>query len=214
MKLKLFVCNPFTVNNYIISNDNNEALLIDAGYYSNEEWETLQNYLTLEHLNVKACLITHPHIDHVIGISALYQKYNIEILMSEAGYHLYDSIVDVADQFGMEQVEILAKDKIKFINEGNIKIGDFDILVYETPGHADGSLCFYFSDEKIIFTGDVLFYESVGRTDFITGDWDALVNSIKNKLYKLPDDVKVYPGHGNPTSIGHEKSNNPFVKIN
>lgn len=214
MKLKLFVCNPFTVNNYIISNDNNEALLIDAGYYSNEEWETLQNYLTLEHLNVKACLITHPHIDHVIGISALYQKYNIEILMSEAGYHLYDSIVDVADQFGMEQVEILAKDKIKFINEGNIKIGDFDILVYETPGHADGSLCFYFSDEKIIFTGDVLFYDSVGRTDFITGDWDALVNSIKNKLYKLPDEVKVYPGHGNPTSIGHEKYNNPFVKIN
>lgn len=113
MKLKLFVCNPFTVNNYIISNENNDALLIDAGYYSNEEWETLQNYLTLEHLNVKACLITHPHIDHVIGISALYQKYNIEILMSEAGYHLYESIVDVADQFGMEQVEILDKDKIK-----------------------------------------------------------------------------------------------------
>ncbi|MDI3479757.1 MAG: hydroxyacylglutathione hydrolase [Rikenellaceae bacterium] len=214
MKLKLFVCNPFTVNNYIISNDNNDALLIDAGYYSDEEWETLQNYLTLEHLNVKACLITHPHIDHVIGISGLYQKYNIEILMSEAGYHLYESIVDVADQFGMEQVEILAKDKIKFINEGNIKIGDFDILVYETPGHADGSLCFYVSEEKIIFTGDVLFYDSVGRTDFITGDWDALVNSIKNKLYKLPDEVKVYPGHGNPTSIGHEKHNNPFVKIN
>ncbi|HPX46347.1 MAG TPA: MBL fold metallo-hydrolase [Bacteroidales bacterium] len=214
MKLKVFVCNPFMVNNYIISNDTNDALLIDAGYYSHEEWEALQNYLSMEHLNVKACLITHPHIDHAIGISNFYQKYNIEIMMSEAGYHLYESIVDIADQFGMDQVDILTKDKIKFINEGNIKIGDFDILVYETPGHADGSLCYYFSDEKIIFTGDVLFYESVGRTDFITGDWDALVNSIKNKLYKLPDEVKVYPGHGNPTSIGHEKSNNPFVKIN
>ncbi|HQC60301.1 MAG TPA: MBL fold metallo-hydrolase [Bacteroidales bacterium] len=214
MKLKVFVCNPFMVNNYIISNDTNDALLIDAGYYSHEEWEALQNYLSMEHLNVKACLITHPHIDHAIGISNFYQKYNIEIMMSDAGYHLYESIVDIADQFGMDQVDILTKDKIKFINEGNIKIGDFDILVYETPGHADGSLCYYFSDEKIIFTGDVLFYESVGRTDFITGDWDALVNSIKNKLYKLPDEVKVYPGHGNPTSIGHEKSNNPFVKIN
>jgi len=214
MKLKVFVCNPFMVNNYIISNDTNDALLIDAGYYSHEEWEALQNYLSMEHLNVKACLITHPHIDHAIGISNFYQKYNIEIMMSDAGYHLYESIVDIADQFGMDQVDILTKDKIKFINEGNIKIGDFDILVYETPGHADGSLCYYFSDEKIIFTGDVLFYESVGRTDFITGDWDALVNSIKNKLYKLPDEVKVYPGHGNPTSIGHEKSNNPFIKIN
>lgn len=213
MKIRLFVCNPFMVNNYVISNEKNEAILIDAGYYTNEEWEALKNYLIMEQLTVKACLITHPHIDHAIGIYNLYQMYNIDILMSEAGYHLYESIVDVADQFGMDQVEILTKDKIKFINEGKIKIGDFDILVYETPGHADGSLCFYFSNESIIFTGDVLFNESVGRTDFITGNWDKLEKSIKTKLYILPDETKVYPGHGDTTSIEHEKVNNPFVKL-
>jgi glyoxylase-like metal-dependent hydrolase (beta-lactamase superfamily II) len=201
------------VNNYVISNEKNEALLIDAGYYSNEEWEALKNYLTMEQLMVKACLITHPHIDHAVGIYNLYQIYNIDILMNEKGYSLYESIVDVADQFGMDQVEILPKDKIKFIDEGNIKINDFDIQVFDTPGHADGSLCFYFPNESIIFTGDVLFNESVGRTDFITGDWDKLVNSIKTKLYNLPDVVKVYPGHGDTTSIGHEKAKNPFVRI-
>jgi glyoxylase-like metal-dependent hydrolase (beta-lactamase superfamily II) len=201
------------VNNYVISNEKNEALLIDAGYYSNEEWEALKNYLTMEQLIVKACLITHPHIDHAVGIYNLYQIYNIDILMNEKGYSLYESIVDVADQFGMDQVEILPKDKIKFIDEGNIKINDFDIQVFDTPGHADGSLCFYFPNESIIFTGDVLFNESVGRTDFITGDWDKLVNSIKTKLYNLPDVVKVYPGHGDTTSIGHEKAKNPFVRI-
>jgi hydroxyacylglutathione hydrolase len=213
MKIRLFVCNPFMVNNYVISNEKNEALLIDAGYYSNEEWEALKNYLTMEQLIVKACLITHPHIDHAVGIYNLYQIYNIDILMNEKGYSLYESIVDVADQFGMDQVEILPKDKIKFIDEGNIKINDFDIQVFDTPGHADGSLCFYFPNESIIFTGDVLFNESVGRTDFITGDWDKLVNSIKTKLYNLPDVVKVYPGHGDTTSIGHEKAKNPFVRI-
>ncbi len=213
MKIRLFVCNPFMVNNYVISNEKNEALLIDAGYYSNEEWEALKNYLTMEQLMVKACLITHPHIDHAVGIYNLYQIYNIDILMNEKGYSLYESIVDVADQFGMDQVEILPKDKIKFIDEGNIKINDFDIQVFDTPGHADGSLCFYFPNESIIFTGDVLFNESVGRTDFITGDWDKLVNSIKTKLYNLPDVVKVYPGHGDTTSIGHEKAKNPFVRI-
>lgn len=213
MKIRLFVCNPFMVNNYVISNAKNEALLIDAGYYSNEEWEALKNYLTMEQLIVKACLITHPHIDHAVGIYNLHQIYNIDILMNEKGYSLYESIVEVADQFGMNQVEILPKDKIKFIDEGNIKINDFDIQVFDTPGHADGSLCFYFPNESIIFTGDVLFNESVGRTDFITGDWDKLVNSIKTKLYNLPDVVKVYPGHGDTTSIGHEKAKNPFVRI-
>ncbi len=209
--IKIFVCNPFMVNNYVLRNEKNEALLIDAGYSNNEEWSILHNYIIQEKLDIKACLITHPHIDHIWGINEFYNKYAKDIMMSPEGYQLYQNINDLADQLGMDKIDILDKSKIKFISEGEIKIGDFCIIVLETPGHSDGSLCFYLPEDNIILSGDLLFYESVGRTDFITGDWNKLVDSVKNKLYKLPDDTKIYPGHGDPTTIGHEKKNNPFV---
>ena len=205
MNINLLENGFFSVNTSLLI-DGNSCLLIDPGSGS----LSLLDKISAMHLNCCGILITHPHIDHVDGIPILKLKIpDIKVFIAEdAVPHLAD-IPYQARLFRLPvpapiQYDTLLKD------EGLIQIGPFSVQYFLTPGHCPGSLSFLI--ERSIFTGDVLFYESIGRTDLEGGDFTLLNNSIKEKLFTLPDDTTVYPGHGESTTIGWEKKNNPYVK--
>lgn len=206
-----FSFNPFQENTYVLSNDRNEALIIDPGMYGQAEVQHLIAFLEKKNLKPIKIINTHAHIDHILGVDAVKGKYNIpfalhksEELVLESGplsasaYGLNFKISPIIDEF-MEEGEI-------------INFGDSEIHCLFTPGHSPGSISFYLPKEGILVAGDTLFNGSIGRTDLPGGDHDTLLNKIRTELYTLPENTVVYPGHGPVTQIGHEKKSNPFVK--
>lgn len=210
IKVRKFVFNPFQVNTYVLSDESKSCVIIDPGCSDGVESMQLIDFLEDEGLKVERILLTHTHIDHVIGINMLEQKLGISAEAHKAGLVFLDHSTSTAATYG------LSLDKNpeihKFINEGEeISFGLSKLEVLYTPGHADGSVCFLSKDDGFVIVGDVLFNQSIGRTDFPTGSYDLLRKSIFEKLFVLPDDTIVYSGHGPETSVGFEKMNNPFL---
>jgi len=157
-------------------------------------------------------LLTHAHIDHVLGINFLAGKYGLPIVMNSIEIELLKSASTYGQMWGI-QVEP-APDPTEFLKDGDIfTFGKTELEVLFTPGHSPGSLSFFHRPTKQLIAGDVLFYGSIGRTDLPGGNFETLENSILTKLYTLEDDVIVYSGHGQSTTIGHEKRTNPFVNL-
>ena len=159
---------------------------------------------------MKYLINTHCHIDHILGCRFVKEKYNPVYLAPELDLPLLKNAQKQADAFDIIMEDPPLPDQ--FINEESIinlggSVGKFIF----TPGHSPGEFCIYFKEEKLCITGDVLFNEGIGRTDLWGGDYKTLIDSIESKLFKLPDDVKIYPGHGETSTIGHEKFNNPFL---
>ena len=169
-------------------------------------------YKTLKEkgFNVAGILLTHGHFDHIWGTNKLRELSGAPIYAYEGEKQLCeDAVINVSEQVGRPYT--VAADR--YLKDGEeITIAGMTCKLIATPGHTAGSCCYYFEDDKILISGDTLFEESVGRTDLATGSMSAIVRSIKEKLFVLPDDVKVYPGHGNITEIGHEKRYNPFCQ--
>ena len=161
-------------------------------------------------LNVKGILLTHGHFDHIWGTNKLRELSGAPIYAYEAEKALCeDAITNVSDQVGRPYTVI----PDYYVKDGEeITIAGMTCKVIATPGHTVGSCCYYFEEAGMLIAGDTLFQESVGRTDLPTGSMSAIIHSIKDKLFLLPDETKVYPGHGDVTSIGHEKRYNPFVQ--
>lgn len=210
-KIKQFIFSPFAENTYIIYDDSNkEAAVIDPGCYTREEEELLSKFAEEKQLEIKYLINTHCHIDHIFGNKFIKDKYNATFIVPEKDIFLLKLMEEQAAGYGVElkpspQPDLL----IENLNE--LKIGNYKCEFLFTPGHTPGEYCLYFPSEKILFSGDVLFYQSIGRTDLWGGDYDTLIRSIETKLYSLPDEVTVYPGHERMTTIGFEKKNNPFV---
>ncbi len=210
-KIKQFVFNPYQVNSFVISDESNECIIVDGACSTPEEFKTLDDYIQSEGLKPVLLVNTHAHIDHIVGNYTICNTYNIPLAAHEecAGFLTHADIY--AQTFGVKMEGVKQIDL--FLSEKNpLTFGNTTLKILETPGHADGSVCFY-SENNFVVTGDVLFRESIGRTDLKTGNYDLLQKNIWEKLFTLPDSIDVFPGHGPKTSIGHEKENNPFVAI-
>lgn len=210
--LKRFTFNPFQVNTYLLSDETGECIIIDAAMDGRSEEAEIDDYIKSHNLKPVMLLLTHAHVDHIGGNTYMANKYNLKLTAHKDCVPFLTNAATYASTFGLTIDEKIVIDN--FIDENDeVVFGNSRLKVLFTPGHANGSLCFYSPDSNFVITGDVLFNQSIGRTDLPTGNYDLLQNSIWEKLFTLPDDTVVYPGHGPETSIGFEKVNNPFVAI-
>ncbi|RUA31911.1 MAG: MBL fold metallo-hydrolase [Bacteroidetes bacterium] len=210
IKIKIFPQNLYQMNTILLYDETGEGVLIDAGNSSDEELQQIVDFTKQESIQLKKLLNTHGHIDHIVGNKVIIEHFGLKLYAHKAGLVFYET----ASQFG-SSLGITIEDAPKpdvFIEDGDIiEFGNSKLKVLYTPGHADGSVCFYSEADEIVVVGDVLFQQSIGRTDLPTGDYDLLVESIRTKLYTLPDSTDVFPGHGPSTRISYEKADNPFV---
>lgn len=205
-----FVFNSFGVNTYILADSTGKCLIVDpACQYRSEETELL-SFITINHLTPVAMVNTHFHVDHIIGNTFVCNAFNLRPICHKNCKLFWENAVESGAVFGIKVENlIIPRD---FVAEGErIEFGGSFVEVLYTPGHADGSICLVNHAERYVVSGDVLFRDSIGRTDLPTGNFDTLFESITTKLFTLPDDYTVYPGHGPETSIGYEKINNPFL---
>jgi len=210
IQINTFPFNPFQCNCYVLWDETNEAILVDVSFSSEAEYNTLNKFLKSKDLNVVGAYNTHCHFDHCFGAPFLKEHHNLDYAAHKDGILFTENAAKQASVYGMKIDEILPPSI--FIDEGDtIKFGHSELKILNTPGHADGSLCFVSEKDEFVITGDVLFRESIGRTDLPTGNLDVLLASIHNKLFKLPDNFVVYPGHGPQSTIAHEQTNNPFL---
>jgi len=210
VKVEALVFNPFQVNTYLIFNSSGDCVIIDPACSDAFENDVLDKFISDNKLKPVSQVFTHCHIDHIPGMAHIFHKYGLKPLIHPESLKFLLRANEQGKMFGFTVNEIIEPEE--FIHEGEtITIGNCILDILYTPGHADGHICLVCRDGKFVITGDVLFRESIGRTDFVTGDFDLLSANIRDKLYTLDEDFKVFPGHGSQTTIGHEKRYNPFV---
>ena len=209
LKIDTFICNPIEVNTYLVYDDSKKAVVIDPGFANSHECDVFDDYVLKHDIGIVRCIVTHPHPDHLVGCSHLVDKYNIIPELHHLSEHLYKMSDAWANAIGFDSYK-MCNVKYSLDEDSIVNFGNTSLSVIYTPGHAEGSVCFYNEIEKLLFSGDALFRDGIGRTDMPTGNYELLVSSIKNKLFQLPEDVVVYTGHGPKTKIGYEKRTNPF----
>ena len=206
MEIKTMPVGMIGTNCYILSKDNH-ALIVDPG----GDADQIIQYIEENELTPLGILLTHAHFDHIGGLEAVRNKFQLNVYINEAEQNwLTDPMLNGSHK--LMGNEIIATEAEITIEEGPFAIGEFQFTVAHTPGHSPGSMSFIFTDTKQVFSGDALFNQGIGRTDLLGGDLPTLEHSIKEKLYKLEDAYEVYPGHGPSTTIGFEKVNNPFFR--
>jgi len=212
MNVHTLPLNPWQVNTYILSDETGECVIIDPGCFSEEEQKQLTDFITENNLKPVRLLHTHLHLDHVFGTRFVHEKYDLKPEAHHDDEFLIGITKDYASQFGVTMDEN-PPELGNYLNEGDeVNFGNSSLKIIHIPGHSPGGITFYKKNENILIAGDVLFRDSIGRTDLPGGDYDTLINSIKTKLLTLPGETVVYPGHGPATSIEYEKTSNPFLK--
>lgn len=207
--IKSFAFNPFSENTYVVFNENKKAFLIDPGNFSAEETGTLNKFIADNNLKVQNILLTHAHIDHVLGLQKAFDEYKVPVLMHQTEKEILDRNPMDANRFGFFFKPF--DGEIHYVKETEIlKLDEDEFKILHVPGHSPGHIAFHNAAEKLVISGDVLFEGSIGRTDLYKGNSEELLSSIKRKLFILDEETKVYNGHGNPTTIGFEKKHNPF----
>ncbi len=206
IEIKSMVLGPVQTNCYLIRNPKTkETIIVDPG----DQPERVVDAVLKYDMKPVAILLTHGHFDHIMAVPALKEKYGLNVYAHEEEADiLEDPEYNLSGMYGGGLG--LAADI--YVRDGEtLEIAGMTLKVLLTPGHTKGSVCYYIETEGVLFSGDTLFEESVGRSDFPTGSSTQLVESVKTKLFALPDSVKVFPGHGYNTTIGYEKLNNPFI---
>jgi len=212
LTIQTFEFNAFAENTYVVSDETNEAVIIDPGCYSRDEQRELVSYVEENHLTVKYILNTHGHVDHVLGNDFAKEKFKAPLVISKLEEATTRAVKNYAPLYGFDAYRQAEPDQ--FLSEGDVvSFGNTSWKVLFLPGHSVGHIGFYDAKEKIVISGDVLFAQSIGRTDLPGGNFETLINSIHRNLFILPDDVVVYPGHGQTTTIGEEKISNPFCAL-
>ena len=213
LQVKKFVFNPFMENTYVLFDETNSCVIIDPGCVEKEEENELLEFIESNTLVVKQLINTHCHIDHVLGNAFVKRKFNVPLFIHPIEEAMLRAVKSYASNYGFFQYQDSTPDS--FLNEGDhVAFGNQKLDVLFVPGHSPGHIAFYDQTTKVLIGGDVLFENSIGRTDLPGGDYDTLINSIHQKFFTLPDDVTVYCGHGSETSIGFEKRTNPFCALN
>lgn len=212
LNVKSFQCNMLSENCFVISNETRDALIIDCGALYPAERSAIAQYIQCERLSPVHLLCTHGHLDHCFGNNFIFEQYGLKPEVSQKDDFLAaDLALQARQMFGFDFSEptpsighFLQADEV-------IALGSHQFRVLSTPGHTPGSVLFYCEEEKILFSGDTLFRMSIGRTDFEGGSWHDMEHSLQQVVAKLPDDVRVYCGHGPTTTIGEEKQFNPYL---
>lgn len=208
--VETLVFNPFQVNTYLLYDESLECVIIDAACYEKSEQDKLSAFITSKNLKPVKHLITHCHIDHIMGSEYMFEKFKLSPIIHKAGLQFLQSAVEYGAMYGFTVGKI--PEPLKYIEDNDVlSFGLSALQVIYTPGHANGSVCFYSAADKFVVVGDVLFKSGMGRTDLPTGNHELLIQSINKKLFTLPEETKVFPGHGPYTTIGFEKRNNPFI---
>ena len=211
MKIARLIFNPIQENTYIIWDDTLEAAVIDAGNMNERENEVLAKFIADNGLKPKYALNTHGHFDHLLGVDFLREKYGAQLVMSSKDEFLLKGASVSAELFGVKADALPEAIDVDLEGKESIKFGNTELKIIPTPGHTPGHVAFYEPESKVLFTGDTLFRESIGRTDLPGGDYSWIMRSIIENILPLGDDVKIYPGHGETSDIGHESMYNPFV---
>lgn len=210
--IQSFVFNPFMENTYLLYDETKECIIIDPGCYEKEEQGVLIDFVKKKGLKVVQLINTHCHIDHVLGNQFVKEEFGVELSTSAIEEQVLKAVKTYSSNYGFPLYQEATVDS--YLEEGQqVRFGDTVLDILFVPGHSPGHLVFYHTEEKICIGGDVLFQRSVGRTDLPGGDHETLMQSIRQKMYSLPDDMTVYPGHGPTTTIGEEKQFNPFCAV-
>ena len=212
MNILHFTFNSYSVNTYLLVAEDKKAVIIDPGCANKLEFARLEKTIAEKQLDIVCILLTHPHADHVMGVKFVMDAFpEAQFLIHKEGLPLYECANDFSLIMGFQKREFPAP--TGFVNEGQMLVfSDIELKVFYTPGHAPGSVCYYAENEGVVFTGDVLFHNSIGRTDLPGGSFETLRTSIVEKLFTLPHSTVVLPGHEEETTIEFEKQNNPFLQ--
>lgn len=212
MEVKSFTFNPFQENTYLLINEKRDCFIIDPGCYFKNERNDLLDAIRSPGLVPVRLLNTHCHLDHLFGNRLVEQQYGLKPWIHPLEQPILDRSPTIGAQYNLPFDP--SPEPAGYLEDGErIYWGADTLEVILAPGHSPGSICFYAEKQGFLLGGDVLFRESVGRSDLPGGNPDALERSIRERLYALPDGVTVYPGHGPATTIGHEKRHNPYVSV-
>ncbi len=210
LKIKTFYVNILRTCCYLVWSDDGTAAVIDPGFGSAAEFERMALEVGRSNLTIRYILLTHGHFDHALGLDMMLSRYGLIPHMHPDDVPTLAGASFLASKFGFDVPQ--PSDRFISVDHGDvIELGEDALEVIHTPGHSPGGVCYHCAAQKLLFSGDTLFEESIGRTDVDGGDMNALLHSIKNKLLPLPDDTLVLPGHGYSTTIGHERRQNPYI---
>ena len=208
----VFTFNDFSENTYLIHDDTKQCIIIDPGNNSADEDQTISDFISSNELQPVRLLNTHCHLDHVFGNKYIADTYKLGLEIHEGELPVLQASPQVSKMYGIPYHN-LSPEPSAYLQPGDhIEFGDTKLSIHFTPGHSPASVSFYNQEEGYIIGGDVLFQGSVGRTDLPGGDTDTLISSIKTTFMTLPDETRVYSGHGPMTTVGFERTNNPFLQ--
>ncbi len=211
MFVQKFTFNPFRENTYILYTSSKEAVIIDAGCQTIEEHQIIYDFVEEKALKITHLLNTHCHLDHVLGNFWCKKKYNVPLFAHKNEVPVLNACPKMSEIYNFRPYDHLDTIDVFIDETQEINVGNETLKTLFVPGHAPGHLAFWHENDNFVVNGDVLFRESVGRTDFPLCSHTDLMRSIKNVLFLLPNDCKVYSGHGGETTIGHEKIHNPYL---
>jgi len=211
MNLQIFTFNLFQEHTMILESGDGRCLVVDPGFYKKEEGYQLYAWLEERRLTPEAILVTHCHVDHIWGAKEVQDKYRIPLYMGPENVSQYEYFDKMAFKLGLTAPNYGFE--VTQVSDGEIiRAAGFEFKAITTPGHSPGSVCYLEEKERIMFTGDTLFAGTIGRTDLFLGEYDDIIKSIMEKLMLLDGDIRIYPGHGVPSTIARERTTNPFLE--
>lgn len=210
MDIQIFTVGPFAENTYLLTKED-KSILIDPGFFDPNEFNQFKEELKLKKSELIGVILTHAHVDHVLGLDKVLNDFDVPVYLNHSDLYLWKKFPDQAQRFGFHAAGFDFTPQ-SLPEQKAFTLSPFQMDVLYTPGHSLDHVSIFFKEDLVLIAGDALFRESIGRTDLYKGDFSLLEKSIKEKLYQLPDNTKVLPGHGPSTTIGHEKKNNAFVR--
>jgi hydroxyacylglutathione hydrolase len=208
--IQYFENNPYQENTYVLYDESGECAIIDPGMYTAAEQNVVVSFIRDKNLKPVLLLNTHCHIDHVLGNKFVFDQYGLKPQFHKGELPVLEAVVAYAPMMGIRYEASPLPDE--YLPEaGSVQFGNTTLELIFAPGHSPAHLCFYDKKNNILVGGDVLFRNSIGRTDLPGGNHNLLIKNIEEKLFTLPDNCMVYPGHGPETTIGYEKQTNPFL---
>ncbi len=210
IKVEKFVVNPLAENSFVLSDETGESVFIDPGFFYREEKREIKEFIAENKLTPVKIANTHCHFDHLMGVEFIRNEYNIPFCAHTNDSFWVEKATEQGNMYGFDMKPVSPINEF-LVEKEYIKFGNSQLEIILIPGHSPGHVVFYSKEDNFLIAGDVLFYGSIGRTDLPGGDYITLISNIKEKLFSLPDDTKVYCGHGQETTLGFEKANNPFL---